>query len=627
MAHDTAVTSSPYELLIQHVIDHAIYMLSPDGTVASWNPGAERIKGYKADEIIGAHFSDFYTAEDRAVGKPQEALRIAATDGRFSNEGWRIRKDGSRFWALAVIDAIYEEGSLIGFVKITRDITIQREAHLALVESERRFRFLVQGVIDYAIYMLDPTGHITNWNTGAERIKGYKASDIIGQHFSVFYTAEDRARGTPENGLEQALREGRFEAEGWRQRQDGTRFWASVVIDAIRDETGDLIGFAKVTRDVTERRMTQERLEQSREQLFQAQKMEALGQLTGGIAHDFNNLLTAILGGAELALRHSGDSEKLHRLLEGIRASAQRGGSLTKQLLAFARRQVLEAETIDLLQQLPATADLLRHSLTPNVSLSTEFPEELWTIEADPGQLELAILNLGINGRDAMPDGGQLTLRACNVVLAGEVDNLHGEFVAISMSDEGTGIAPEIRQRIFEPFFTTKSFGKGTGLGLSQTYGFVQQSKGALGLESQLDVGTTITIYLPRKGSEIRQDQGVSIVLLVEDDPHIAELTAELVRDIGYEPKIASSGNEALAILARTSGVRLLFTDLVLPGGMSGIELARKTRTRFPEMPVLLTSGYSDAMTACSGEFPLLTKPYSLQQLSDKIKSLLAPTN
>ena len=290
-----------HDLLIRNVVDYAIFMLDPQGRVMSWNPGAQQIKGYAPEEIIGEHFSRFYTDEDRAAGMPENALRAGAETGRFAAEGWRVRKDGSRFWAMVVIDAIREEssGALVGFAKITRDMTEHRRAQQEALESERRFRLLVQNVTDYAIFMLDTEGRVANWNAGAARIKGYAASEIVGQHFSTFYTPEDVERGVPKAVLETVRREGRYEAEGWRVRKDGSRFWANVVIDAVRDDDGALVGFAKVTRDLTERREAQLELERSREQLFQAQKMEALGQLTGGLAHDFNNLLTGIIGSLE----------------------------------------------------------------------------------------------------------------------------------------------------------------------------------------------------------------------------------------------------------------------------------------------------------------------------------------
>jgi len=286
-----------FRLLVDAVTDYAIYMLDPAGNIASWNAGAERFKGYTAQEVMGRHFSLFYPDEDRRRGLPATALETSARAGKFEAEGWRVRKDGSRFWAHVVIDPIREpSGELLGFAKITRDITERKAAEQSLQHSQEELRLLVQSVIDYAIYRLDPTGRVASWNAGAQRIKGYLPEEIIGQHFSRFYTEEDRAAGEPARALATAEREGRYEKEGFRIRKDGTRFWAHVVIDPIRDPDGRLRGFAKITRDITERRDAQQKLEKAREALFQSQKMDAIGKLTGGIAHDFNNLLTAVLG-------------------------------------------------------------------------------------------------------------------------------------------------------------------------------------------------------------------------------------------------------------------------------------------------------------------------------------------
>jgi PAS domain S-box-containing protein len=269
-------TSSRFELLVQSVTDYAIYMLDLEGRVSSWNAGARRFKGYEPDEIIGEHFSRFYTPEEKQREIPRIALETAAREGRFEAEGWRVRKDGSRFWANVVIDPIRDPtGNLVGYAKVTRDLTERRAAEEELRASEQRFRLLVQSVTDYAIYMLDPEGRVSSWNAGAERFKGYAANEIIGEHFSRFYSEEDREAGIPATALETARRDGRFEAEGWRVRKDNSRFWASVIIDPIRNDAGDLIGFAKVTRDLTEKRAIEEQLRQS-------QKMEAVGQLTAG---------------------------------------------------------------------------------------------------------------------------------------------------------------------------------------------------------------------------------------------------------------------------------------------------------------------------------------------------------
>src|SRR5438045_4595285 len=300
--------------------------------------------------------------------------------------------------------------------------------------------------------MLDPKGYVTSWNAGAERIKGYQTDEIIGEHFSRFYAPEDFKAGVPKRAVEHARESGRYEAEGWRVRKDGTRFWASVVIDAIKDDHGELIGFAKITRDMTEKRDAQLRLDESREQLFRSQKMEALGQLTGGLAHDFNNLLTAILGACELALRNIDNRDKVRRMLDGVRGSAQRGAKLTKQLLAFARAQPLEIRQIDLKQFFSDVTTLVRPSLRSDIEVITEISDQVWPIDADAGALELAILNLAFNARDAMKEGGTLKISAYNEVLKGERDALRGEHVALKVADTGAGMSPEGMERVFDQF-------------------------------------------------------------------------------------------------------------------------------------------------------------------------------
>jgi PAS domain S-box-containing protein len=626
---DKRILEEPYKLLVQSIVDYAIFMLDPEGYVTSWNPGAERIKGFQAEEIVGKHFSTFYTEEDRKSGMPQRVLDTARHEGKYEGEGWRVRKDGSRFWASVVVDRISgEDGELIGFAKITRDMTDKRKAQQALLEAERRFRILVQGVTDYAIFMLDPEGRITNWNAGAERIKGYSPDEIVGSHFSRFYTPEDLDAGVPKRALETARKTGRYEAEGWRVRKDGTRFWASVVLDAIRDEQGELIGFAKITRDMTEKRQTQLRLEESREQLFRSQKMEALGQLTGGLAHDFNNLLTAILGASELAMRNIDNPDKVRRMLDGVRNSAHRGASLTKQLLAFARAQPLEMKQIDLKSFFTEVTTLIRPSLRSNIELVTEVSDQLWPIDTDAGALELAILNLAFNARDAMKNGGKLKISAHNLVLNGKPDGLRGEYVALQVADTGEGMSPEVMARVFEPFFTTKSFGEGTGLGLSQVFGFAKQIGGAAAVESRREKGATFTLYLPASRganadeTRVNGNHALGRVLIVEDDTLVAELAAGMLGELGFESTITHSATEALEQLAGGEKPKLVFTDVVMPGGISGIELARKVRQRFPELPILLTTGYSEQVAGSHG-FQVLQKPYEMDALATALGTVL----
>jgi PAS domain S-box-containing protein len=400
------------QLLVDNVVDYALYLISLDGRVVSWNSGAKRLKGYDPEEIIGRPYATFFTAEDAQRGAAQHALETAARVGRFETTGWRIRKDGSRFWALAVLDAVRDEhGDLIGFAKITRDITERERAQQAVIETEARFRQLVDAVVDYAIFQLDPTGIVTTWNSGAQRIKGYAADEIIGRHFSVFYDDKDRKAGVPQSVLEKAATEGRFEVEGWRLRKDGTRFWALVVVDPIRNSFGELVGFAKVTRDMTERMNEQRVLRETQEQLAASQKMDAIGQLSGGIAHDFNNLMMIVIGNLETAQRNAKTANtaapNLHRAISNAMRGAQRAAALTSRLLAFSRRQSLNPKPVDVNKFLNGAAEFLQRSLGETISIEAIGSVGMWQIEVDPDHLETALINLAVNARDAMPGGRQ----------------------------------------------------------------------------------------------------------------------------------------------------------------------------------------------------------------------------
>ncbi len=620
---DTHVGEQRFQLLINAVTDYAIYMLDADGRVATWNPGLGRFKGYEADEIIGRHFSTFLTEEDRAAGLPAHILRTAAEEGKFEGEGWRVRKDGTRFWAHVLVDPIRDDsGRLIGFAKITRDISDKHEAEEALHASEQRFRMLVQGVRDYAIYMLDPDGRVTNWNAGAEAIKGYRADEIVGQHFSRFYTEEDRAAGEPARALETALREGKYEREAWRVRKDGSRFWASVLIDPIYTDDGDLAGFAKITRDVTDRREAQLQLEETRAALFQAQKLQALGELTGGIAHDFNNLMTVIRGSADLLRRSDLTADKRRRYLEAIIETADRASTLTSHLLAFGRRQALKPEVVDLNVRLDAFSEVLMRTLGGGISVRLDLGSGPWRVEVDPTQLETALLNAAINARDAMPDGGSLTLATAHVA------DEDGEWIRISLADTGEGMPEEVLGRAFEPFFTTKPVGKGTGLGLSQIHGFAAQSGGRAEIVSARGEGTTVSIFLPRtekppaaapKEAAAALPSERMTVLLVEDNDHVREFAAELLEELGHRVLAADGGEAALHLLGKEK-VDLLFSDVVMPG-LSGIELARAARESVPSLPVLLASGYSDEITEGAGaDFGFVRKPYDAEQLGEALR-------
>jgi PAS domain S-box-containing protein len=637
------------QLLVDNVIDYAIYLISLDGLVVSWNSGAERLKGYTRPEIVGRPYATFFTPEDRERGAPKHILDTAAREGRFEAEGWRIRKDGSRFLAHAVIDAVRDEtGTLIGFAKITRDITGREQARQNLLDSESRFRRLVNAVVDYAIFELDPKGTVLSWNAGAQRIKGYTANEIIGQHFSRFYTEEDRAAGVPERALETATRAGRFEAEGWRVRKDGTRFGALVVIDPIRDDNGELIGFAKVTRDITERMESLRVLKDTQQQLAASQKMDAVGQLSGGIAHDFNNLMMIVLGNVENAQRHAkaigAANPNLDRALANAMRGAQRASALTSRLLAFSRRQPLDPKPIEVNKFLGGAVDFLQRSLGETIEIEAVGSAGLWQIEADPNHLESALVNLAINARDAMPDGGKVTLEAHNIFADKEYCRLNpeltpGQYVVICVTDNGTGMPPDVLNRAFEPFFTTKEPGQGTGLGLSQVYGFVKQSGGHIKIYSEMDQGTTIKIYLPRYRSLLPEDvedaepdtpsPGVhgETILLVEDDQELRTYLAEVLRGLGYRVLIAGDAKAALSVLERDAvRVDLLLTDVVMPG-TNGRDLGRRALDLRPGLRVLYMTGYSRNAVVHQGRLEpgvdLLQKPVSQAILAARIRDML----
>ncbi|TGE02616.1 MHYT domain-containing protein [Methylobacterium nonmethylotrophicum] len=514
-----------------------------------------------------------------------------------------------------------------------------REA-AALRASEERYRLLLQSVTDYAIFMLDRDGVVANWNAGARRIKGYAAEEIVGQHFSRFYTAEDRAAGAPARALATAAERGKFEAEGWRVRRDGTRFFASVVIDPIIGEDGALVGFAKVTRDITERKRAQEALEQAQAALAQAQKMEAVGQLTGGVAHDFNNLLMAVLGSLELLRKRLPDDPRLLRLLDNAVQGAERGAALTQRMLAFARRQELKPEPVELNRLVRDMGDLLQRSIGPGMRIETRFPTGLPPALVDAHQLELALLNLVVNARDAMPEGGTITV-------AGRLAEDAAPMLCLSVTDTGTGMDEATLARAQEPFFTTKGVGKGTGLGLSMVHGLAAQSHGRLVLRSRPGAGTTAEIWLPVAAREApgqataHGPEAVApgpeeapprrpaarglpsqVVLVVDDDPLVLENTAAMLEDLGHRVIEARSGQEALELMRRARTLDLVLTDHAMPE-MTGLQLATRVGAERPGLKVILATGYADLAPDDAARLPRLAKPYDQATLARMIEAVM----
>lgn len=500
--------------------------------------------------------------------------------------------------------------------------------------TDDRYRLLVEAVRDYAIYLLDANGMVSSWNPGAERFKGYSAREIIGKHFSVFYTDEDRAAGIPRLALETAAREGRFEAEGWRVRKDGSRFWCSVVIDPVHDDQGVLIGFAKVTRDVTEQKQHRDELQAARDAMHHAQRLESIGRLTGGVAHDFNNFLTAIRFSAEFMKRSPTLPPALLRYVNITIETTERAAQLTRKLLAYARKQPLQPHAFDVRECLSSLRQIFEATLGSSVAVSYEFGPGNCTIRADPGQLESALLNLVINARDAMPSGGQLVLSVKHVDLAQVAtpagqQGLQGPHVALSVRDTGTGIAEDVVSHIFEPFYSTKSKHDNSGLGLSQVQGFVRQSGGDVVVDSVVGKGTTFTLYMPAAPvvsavKEVIPATGAVApvaaqheVLLVEDNRMVGEVVSTLLTDLGQNLAWATDAEQALRLLEQKAGqVDIAILDIVLPG-MDGVKLAQIIRSRWPAVRIILATGYSEALAGReAGEFPIMQKPYSVEALT-----------
>ncbi|HUD95053.1 PAS domain S-box protein, partial [Sphingobium sp.] len=604
--------------------------IDSDGVFQSVSPSWTRILGHPVDNVIGHRFEEFIHPDD--LGPSTAALadaliaddltdyenRFQASDGSYHRIEWHTTLEGGLVYAYG------------------RDVTERRIVEARLSQSEEQFRHLVQGVTDYAIYMIDLEGHVSSWNEGARRIKGYEPDEIMGKHFLHFYTPEDRKSGEPGRALETARREGRFNAEGWRVRKNGERFRASVVIDAIRDDEGRPIGFAKITRDITERDAAQRALEAARESLFQSQKMEAIGQLTGGVAHDFNNLLMAVMGSLDLLRRRIPDDAMSQRLVNNAIEGAQRGATLTQRMLAFARRQELKVDHVDLTRLLAGMNDLVQRSIGPEWPISISFPLKLPAVKADANQLEMALLNLVVNARDASPGGGAIVISAsCEDIKVTKSSSLAaGTYVRLAVKDQGTGMDKETLRRATEPFFTTKGVGKGTGLGLPMVHGMAQQIGGTFELLSEVGHGTSAVLWMPAADDqpapasepapleELQQQTKRLKILAVDDDALVLLNTAALLEDLGHEVIEAHSGDEAVAAFQRDPHVDLLITDQAMPH-MTGADLVAAIDAISPGIPVIIASGYGEGVAISDREVVRLGKPFNQARLSAAIVDAL----
>jgi len=618
--------------------------------------------GMSSEALLGYGWKQVLHPND--AGRADALWDAAIRSGQNYEAEYRFRRaDGTWHWFLVRAAPLRgPDGQIeswhgvcldIDRIVHSREAQARQEAELArlvaqrtaaLAASERGFRLLVNGVVDYAIIMLDREGRVTQWNAGAERHKGYRAEEIIGQPFARFFTEEDRAAGLPERILRTALREGHYEGANCHVRKDGSRFWGHETVDRILDESGMLVGFARITRDITAERKARQELEETQQRLAQAQKMEAVGQLTSGIAHDFNNLLQAVTGNLDLARSAvaRGKPERINRLLDNAGRAIERGARLTGQLLTFSRRQTLRAERVLPSSLVADMGDLIRRAVGETIGVETTAEPGLWHATIDPAQFESAVLNLVINARDAMPRGGRLALRMTNVTLdaaaSAELDVPPGAYVCLDVADTGTGMTPEVLARMFEPFFTTKEVGKGSGLGLAQVHGFVRQSGGAVRVRSTLDQGTVVSLLFPRDATaeelaspagpkpEAEDETPPITVLLVEDEPAVFDVTQIALIDAGHQVVPARDGAEALELIRCGTPFDLLLSDVVLPGPLSGVDIARAVRKLRPGAPVLLASGYAADVLATHGatsEFEMLHKPYAQADLLRRIAALV----
>ncbi len=623
-----------FQLLVESVHDYEIFMIDPDGLVFSWNPGAEKSNGYSSDEIIGQHISVLYTPEDVAAGKPERGLRDALADGRYEEEGLRLRKGAVPYMASVVITRIQNaQGRHLGFANVTRDLTAQRESGEALHLRERALASLTQGVCitDCSV----PDHPISYVNDAFLAMSGYSREECIGRNCR-FLQGPDTAAESVDKLRHAIDAQQSISVELLNYRKDGTQFWNALTISPIRDASDHVTHFVGVLNDVSSFKL----LEQ---QYRQAQKMEAVGQLAGGVAHDFNNLLTVIAGYSEMLLLTLPPADPTTEAVQAISEAGERAAGLTRQLLSFSRQAVLETKIVDINEVVRDAESLLRRMLGEDVVLATRLGADLRPVNVDPAHFGQVLLNLAVNARDAMPEGGKLTIQTAMMFLddgyvAQHADFRPGMHIKLDVSDNGCGMPPAVRAKAFEPFFTTKDVGKGTGLGLATVHGIVKQSGGSVNLYSEVGIGTTFSIYVPTVDAQagaVAPDRaespdlaGHEIILLVEDDDAVRTVAERALTAQGYTVWPASSGAIALELLAANGGhVDLLVTDVVMPG-MSGRALAEEVATRYAHLKVLFLSGYTDDAVIRHGilreDVSFLQKPFTPNTLARKVREVLS---
>jgi PAS domain S-box-containing protein len=627
--------------LLRAVVNTAVdgvILIDAGGIVRMFNPACERLFGYLATEVVGENVKmlmpiPFHTEHDRYLENyARTGVRKIIGIGR-QVEG--RRKDGSTFpMDLSVGEA--KEGGDAVFVGVIHDLTERVRSQRAIGELVSRLRAVVDTAVD-GVILIDANGSVLMFNPACERLFGYEAAEVIGQNVKLlmpppFHDHHDTFLANyNRTGERKIIGIGR-EVVG--RRKDGSTFPMDLSVGEAKQERASI--FVGIIHDLTERKRTEE-------QLVQAQKMETVGQLSGGIAHDFNNLLTVIIGNAEALGESLKARPDLKQLCDGILTAGDRGAELTQRLLAFSRRQTLQPVVFNCNRLIEEMKQLLKRALRENIDTRTSLDPEILFAFADPAQLESAILNLALNAQDAMPTGGSLMIATANASLDQLYLDAHpevkaGPYIMISITDTGTGMPPEVRERAFEPFFTTKDVGKGSGLGLSMVYGFAKQSNGHVAIYTELGLGTTVRIYLPARSVPESEravaavaasddaPPGSETVMLVEDDPFVRGYAVACLEHLGYRVVVATDGREAVTLLTKGATPDVLFTDVVMPGGLSGWELADRARAMQPGLRVLLTSGYPMETMARGHhdlESALLRKPYRKAELARRLRALL----
>ena len=601
-------------------LPEAVLVLT-NGRIRFANQAAATLLGARSpDELTGARYADFVVSTAQLPPGAGEQQKLK-------------RRDGNVIDVEAVVHGPPQARKVV-----LRDLARLVYVENALKRSEDRLRLFTESVRDRAIVTLDAVGYIVHWSEAAERITGFSTEDIIGRPFSVLFTDEQTANHEHDEMLRIAIQRGRSEHEGWKQRADGSQYYGQTLVTALFDREQRVNGFAVMLRDLTS--ADADGAARDEEQLRQAQRMEAVGRLASGIAHDFNNLLTAIHGHAQFLTEDIDPDHPSHADAEEILSSAERAAALTRQLLAFSRGQAVQPQNVDLNLIVTSMEKLMRRVITENIELTTVLEPSLWTVRADPGQIEQILVNLVVNARDAMSEGGIVTIKTANAELAEtyaqkkeEVEP--GNYVMLAVSDTGIGMDEATQQRIFEPFFTTKDPGKGTGLGLSTVYSIVKQSGGHVFVYSEPGHGTTVKIYLPSargfgepksKTSTDLAHEGETI-LVIEDDAAVRSLTKRVLEARGYQVMLVGNGAEAIRALSdERLSFSLVVTDMVLPdtSGSHVMELIKKKR---PSCRILLMSGYTaedvsrEHPNVASAHF--IEKPFTPEQLAHTVRKIL----